>query len=1283
MVSRPIHEQNRVIAEHIKNTFGFKDVVIDPRQQPKEIRDQLSNFYQNGREMANVLGMPYSAIGLDGRVTFTTKPYRQKNQALGQYFPGSRTINIPGRSNSFAHEWTHAFDHYLSDALANNPKAMRMLSLTKGITEGKVAGKKFAPDSPAEAFAGVLRAIYGKDAANAAEALRLTYEIRTTKDKNAFLRAQARLDQIETEFSRNARSQPGGMQYWASPAEMLARAHEAYVAEMIQRQGGDTRGVAKPYYDTPPGTKSNGFEAFYPQQAERDAIFQAFTDLHDRIRAEDILGKDPAGARPDGLDIVDQRHWDRMADPTQERGLWAFLRREVQAQKNLRAKALDRLGFNEKAASPGRLGVLTRAADAGRAATYSIRGIGNAIVARQPTAQARRAYQQIMDLIAPAEHIRTAGDAAGRYIGPVFEEDVREHARPNINRLANILDQHGLKWHDLTDSQRMLRDVDTEKLMLRHVLTEGEGAFLLPDSKTGKAVPIPENIRKAAGAIRYLLDQEWERNQKAGIDVGYAKNGYFPRMYDDHKIFGDREGFKKAAGELHKVIFEKDVGDDPAKLLEAHDRLPGDVRHNLDPDVQDAIEALRKNLKEQDKLQTGINNKVSADPGADQAKIDQLAADAADLHDQIHDPVRDLYATTAAKSWFDRINDGDPTDFDTRGPNASYINKRVLPPEADTIMRDYMINDPTLALPAYFQHSARKVAFAERFGANGAKLDALIHQATEGRARGEDNEKMRRLVEAVTGKQKSGLPSEVERAANVIHAMGSIALMPRAAWSSLSEPLVVLVRTGSVKATYQALAYQMGDIVRTAGSKQRAELANALGLTTSHLYDSVIADRTEAHYRDGPGLSKAMANYYKRTGLTQLTNSQRRSVMGAGHTALDAWSKDFLGTNARLKRDAAAQFRDLGVADKDHANFAKWVSEHKGLPSLADLDTAGGRLWGQAISRLTDKIIQDPMRADKPLMSQNPIGRLAYGLMSFNYAFYHNVIEHTLDTHAARIKEGYTDVRDAGGSKLRAVAGTAAPIARAGVHIGASAAAIYAGALATTALREAIFNGTKWKEHEDSGDLGSWLSDLAIQRTGVNGPLDPIAQAVTGLKYERDLSGLLAGAQVGYFLQAAGDMLKPFAGFGSQNTNTSEYNAIKGAWNMFGVPAAGLALTALPGGPLASGIYGATLQKITSRDTADALATSLVGPKGTGPEGEPPPEPQPKDPDAEPTGSGSGLLGGVPLGLADDFAAPAAKVALPLFQRLPRVGKIGTAVGVGAFVASKLANEFGKWKADY
>jgi len=68
-------------------------------------------------------------------------------------------------------------------------------------------------------------------------------------------------------------------------------------------------------------------------------------------------------------------------------------------------------------------------------------------------------------------------------------------------------------------------------------------------------------------------------------------------------------------------------------------------------------------------------------------------------------------------------------------------------------------------------------------------------------------------------------------------------------------------------------------------------------------------------------------------------------------------------------------------------------------------------------------------------------------------------------------------------------------------------------------------------------------------------------------------------------------------GRNSENTNTAEWNATKGAWQLMGVPLAAYALTALPGGPLTGPLVGFGLQIATSNATADNVADALVGEK--------------------------------------------------------------------------------------
>ena len=1261
--SLPIQAQVQIIRKQMKSLFGFREVTINPRQKPREVADQLADFYQNAQSMAAALGMPMSGISLDGRLTFTTKPYANPRQALGSYAPVAREITIPGRSNSFAHEWTHAWDHYLSDKLAGNPKAMRLLSETKGMSEGMVAGKVPAPLSTAEAFVGVMRAIYGDSAKDGAEAMRLQYLVRATKDGNVFLVAQKKLEAIQSDFTKRAAGLDGPKGYWADPVELVARAHEAYTQEAIRLAGGDADAIAKSDYT--PVKKGDQFDTLYPQASDRARIFHAFAELHDAQRRELIHGTDPAALPPGTLDMLDPSVLHKLVPVAQAPGVLPFLKREIAHFRNPREQVRRNLGYDATNADHGKLGIATRAADVGRAFTYSIRAIAESIVHRQDAGPGRAAMQQIMDRIVPAEGIRSKEAAAGREIGPVFEQLQNSIAKPNMNKLGIIFKNNGLDWGDTAGIDLKTRDIAQEKQMLHHVLTSGDTRFPMKD---GRSIAIPANVLKAAGPIRDLLNKEWYRNGHAEIDLGFAKNGYFPRMFNDHKVYGDRPGFRAAATELHKVIFEQSVGTDPEKLLEAYGRISPLAQDGLGPDVRDKMAALKKNIREQDRLQTGIDKGTSADPNADHARLTELRQQAGDIHDATQDQIRDAFAGDAADAWDTRINNGDPTSFDTRGPSSNYTQKRVLPPETDQIMRDYLITDASEALPAYFQQSARRIAFTDRFGKNGSTLEALIARATSAGVRAEEIAKMRELVEAVTGRRKSGLPSAVERGYNAIHAFGSIALMSHGAFASLAEPMAMMPRTGSVRATYAAWANLAGATFKTASAKQRAEIANAIGVTVSRLHDSVLANRNEGHYDDSPSLNKIMTRFYRMTRLTQLTNAQRESVMGAAHGAMQAWGKDLSSPNPRYARDAAAQFRDLGVPDAMHAPLASWLNERPGLPTMADLDTDGGHLWGHAVTALTDQVIQDPMRVDKPLMSQNPTGRLLYGLAGFNYAFFHNIIQRSLDREQAKFHEAYAGARQAGRNKFSAGAAAGLQGVRGVAALTAGAVAVLAGTFASTALREALLNHDKVAKEADAGTLGDYLFGLAVQRTGINGPIDPLMQAITGIKYQRDISSLTAGAQLGFILQNAQNILKAVVGDGSPNTNTAAYNAYKSAYQLFAVPAINTALSVIPGGPLFQGAYSTAGQALTSQDAGNAFATMAAGPKGSDAQGNPPPEAAPSylpPAGAAPAKGNNSTIMGVPVGMADDVAVPAVKGLMRAYKALPGPLKIPALVAAG------------------
>ena len=113
-------------------------------------------------------------------------------------------------------------------------------------------------------------------------------------------------------------------------------------------------------------------------------------------------------------------------------------------------------------------------------------------------------------------------------------------------------------------------------------------------------------------------------------------------------------------------------------------------------------------------------------------------------------------------------------------------------------------------------------------------------------------------------------------------------------------------------------------------------------------------------------------------------------------------------------------------------------------------------------------------------------------------------------------------------------------------------------------MRQYLFAPDQWQKHEDDGDLGGYLTDLAMQRSGLNGTLDPIIQMFTNMRYDANMSSLLEGASINWLAKNAQDVISPFVmANDSPNTNTRYFNAARGAFNLVGVPAAAFGLTKL------------------------------------------------------------------------------------------------------------------------
>ena len=604
--------------------------------------------------------------------------------------------------------------------------------------------------------------------------------------------------------------------------------------------------------------------------------------------------------------------------------------------------------------------------------------------------------------------------------------------------------------------------------------------------------------------------------------------------------------------------------------------------------------------------------------------------------------VRDPFAEVSARDWHTRVEIGDSLTYEGHGPASSFAEARVLPSEADDIMAPFYNTDVLSLAANYLGSMNSRTAYHKRAGNSGGTdriqevvaredvknriamnpdkyrldteagrraiindlanpktdnlLEMRLRSAAELGAPGQDVQYVRRAIESIAGRGQRGIYNDIlGRFSGFVYGYTYLRLLTRMSITALSEPASVYLRTGNTKALFETFAAYLGEVnQRSKSVAERQALARSMGIITSPLYDTLLIAQlglAAGHVTNG---NKLLSRFFQTNFAAAITNAQRRAVMSGGFV----WMRDMAQKHANPKTEAVwkksieAEFRELGVRDEDMAPFMDWLTQSQTLPDLAALNTKAGKIFEQATYRFVGQVIQNPTRADKPMLASTALGRLAWSLTSYLYTFFANVHSAT----AVRAVRNYRLGIETGNSKLKSAVDAALPAANSLVG---GFAIIWAAQLLTATIRESMFNSEQWEKHRADGDLFDWLSKLAMSRTGVAGPADVVVNALTGLKYERDLANIMAGPGLQNIFNDIGQMtaLIPGVGRNSPNTNTGERNAAKAFYRLLVAPLSSAAITAMPDSFLLAVPKYAGLVTLSSNSAASAFADMVAGPK--------------------------------------------------------------------------------------
>lgn len=1239
----PGGQKRNVLARVLVNTFGFKAVNTDVKNakiSPLDAADQMLDAYRNVRFMMHALQLPIKAISLDGTLTLALE--RFKGRYFGAYQPATKTIHMPGRSNSFAHEWAHALDHFLLGRL--KPGAKSGLFTQEARNEGVDPTENID-----KAFVNLINTMFFDEADLAVRIMRLEGEAAKTIQKGpdagrptaSAIKAQEQIERLASGATRlrikpskfRADSQsysPAQAGYFGSVHEMLARTFEAYVANRVTMIGGTNEFITKgdaAYL----GDADRRLAMTFPKHGERLRIFAALDDVMHHVRVSAILGQGPAADRPADVDIMDPQHWNKIVLDAGEPGLVKAFANEMKAVRNAAMNVMTkgpgqslRDGVSEFALNAGinpdqpakqSLSDAARTAlGITRAFVGSARGVLKVIVKRN-----NGKGGEFLDFIAGK---LMTDPGTGKTQNETFEE-----AREAFSAIPASKIESAMKANGFNPNRQMAKDVNDR---VRELLYGN------------KPAGASEQEKALAAELRRLFNEAHRAATNAGIEVGYVEDtGYLPRVIASPRVGKDPAKFVNDAAKVYGIVFDNETADMP----------PADVvtlAQETARRIEQKGEAFSNETK---KLQAALKKLKALAPGADPK---QAAADVEQARQDLLDVVRPEFAQVSAEDWRTRVLIGDSNTYDSHGPASNFAKHRKLPPEADQIMADWYDNDVLNLTLSYAHNVASRAAYVTRFGnSGGAKrlrdviarkdvqdaismhprkydkttaagrlnilrdltnprtdnvLEMALIEAENLGADAADVVKIRETVQDFTGRKSHGAgvaEGAVNTLSNTLYVLTYVTLLPRATATALTEPVTTLMRTGSVKAAGRSLQNYMMEAVRSAKTTQeRAAFARAIGLVSTQLHDTVLMNRLSGDFGNAVGGNVILARFFRGIGLTQLTNAQRRATMASGFY----WMRDMARVATDPKMDdvkkaiARAEFKDLGVSDKHMDAMLDWLVQKDEHPSLDDLNSDAGQIYAAMIRRFVDQTIQNPRRADKPMGVATPLGRMAYSLTSFLYAYFRNV--HLANIN--RAKRNYNIAREHGHSRAVATGEAFAPAFTS--FVGGFAAMAAAQFLVTTA-REFLFNHEQW-EDKDEDEREKWLRMLAISRTGILGPGDVFFNALTGLRYERDLSNIAIGTGASMELSHVQNIIKGLPKYelweggpgvgarNSPNTNTAERTAMKSVYRMALAPAMSVGLSALnAAGPVGWSARYAAMLALTSNSAANEFADVTVGEK--------------------------------------------------------------------------------------
>lgn len=566
-----------------------------------------------------------------------------------------------------------------------------------------------------------------------------------------------------------------------------------------------------------------------------------------------------------------------------------------------------------------------------------------------------RAAPAVMQFVQPAyDGLKNSGNAQMARVAELFWTDPTS-TRKNHGYL-NALSQQKAIW--LNRFSLQLGEHSKEDLAAALEILQG-AKVKAPSGKVGTLV---NNIRSllgegSEGFFTYM--------KGAGVDVRFRKN-YFPRVWDMEKIIADPTGFEEKLLRLHRAEMEEmgQIALDAA-IKEYQERLRADLPA-VAPDADDyTAAATAKHIIATLSSQGGyVDEEGQQDPG--KAEINE-------------DEMRPGYT-----------------------PFMQAVNRRTLDFLDMKEFGEYQQKDLVQIMSTYLAQGVRRAEYARRFGNHGERLAQIFGSAIElerervkaemGGSKQEVAEELDRRVEryarairAMEGTLGYDISPTLRRVNSAALVYQNMRILPLALFSSLIDPMGLLVRGGTVNDAFMAFKRGMRDLTlglhKDGKQEDAAEMmAEMMGTVDNKLLLDALGETYNSVYLYG-WAKKLNEHLFKWNGMEPWNRAMRVQATQAAISFIKRQHTDPGTHSKRWLAELGLKPEDIVIAEDGSLK----VFQEEGLSAIH-----AGKMRS-AVQRWVDTAVLRPNAAQRPPWASDPHYVLLFHLKQFTYSF-HTVI---------------------------------------------------------------------------------------------------------------------------------------------------------------------------------------------------------------------------------------------------------------------------------------------------